>query len=525
MAMPWCSRSSLVLSLFTAGVAAGAPGAPCEEGPVLIIGSGISGLVAARSLQHFGCPVQLLEALDRPGGRTHTFSSGPFAGLEEGAHWVHGGTDNVPVSVLLRMNNISQVRVGGDDDYEGPRQRLRLFDASARPLDAARREVSFELFETAMAAATAYAEGHYGRLDHVAVAEVWDLALKVKYSKESRALLSWHQKVSYEQDSGASMTELSAVAEYVEDYTDFYPDRSEGMEEHGDGFVQGGYSALVRRLSEGLDLRLSSPVTRVDHSPQGVSVTLQSGERVQGSAVIVTASIGALQAEGIAFQPPLPIEKQRALRRLRMGNVAKVLVKLAHSARDFLGAYSLGFLGNGTLSYCIRARREGKGPFLECFMGGHEAVDAEQMDLEELTRQVKQQLAPLLGDADVESVAITRWATNPYIRGAWSFVPVNAIVQDFDTVAATVGQRLLFAGEGTCRLLYGNVHAAVISGARAACEILGRSGNSSWPLFRKDLLHLCTESPTSSSAPASRGRRSAMHLMRALRPSPSLLLV
>ena len=31
MAMPWCSRSSLVLSLFTAGVAAGAPGAPCEE--------------------------------------------------------------------------------------------------------------------------------------------------------------------------------------------------------------------------------------------------------------------------------------------------------------------------------------------------------------------------------------------------------------------------------------------------------------------------------------------------------------
>eukprot|EP00913_Durusdinium_trenchii_P032183 g30135.t1 len=404
-----------------------------NAGPVLIIGSGISGLVAARSLQHFGCPVQLLEALDRPGGRTHTFSSGPFAGLEEGAHWVHGGTDNVPVSVLLRMNNISQVRVGGDDDYEGPRQRLRLFDASARPLDAARREVSFELFETAMAAATAYAEGHYGRLDHVAVAEVWDLALKVKYSKESRALLSWHQK-----DSGASMTELSAVAEYVEDYTDFYPDRSEGMEEHGDGFVQGGYSALVRRLSEGLDLRLSSPVTRVDHSPQGVSVTLQSGERVQGSAVI----------EGIAFQPPLPIEKQRALRRLRMGNVAKVLVKLAHSARDFLGAYSLGFLGNGTLSYCIRARREGKGPFLECFMGGHEAVDAEQMDLEELTRglgcKVKQQLAPLLGDADVESVAITRWATNPYIRGAWSFVPVNAIVQEESPATNTWDEPVVF---------------------------------------------------------------------------------
>lgn len=37
----------------------------------------------------------------------------------------------------------------------------------------------------------------------------------------------------------ARVCRRGAVAEYVEDYTDFYPDRSEGMEEHGDGFVQG----------------------------------------------------------------------------------------------------------------------------------------------------------------------------------------------------------------------------------------------------------------------------------------------
>ena len=28
--------------------------------------------------------------------------------------------------------------------------------------------------------------------------------------------------------------------EYLEDYTDFYPEKSEGWEKHGDGYVKGG---------------------------------------------------------------------------------------------------------------------------------------------------------------------------------------------------------------------------------------------------------------------------------------------
>ena len=32
---------------------------------------------------------------------------GAFAGVEEGAHWVHGGTENVPVATLLEMYNVS----------------------------------------------------------------------------------------------------------------------------------------------------------------------------------------------------------------------------------------------------------------------------------------------------------------------------------------------------------------------------------------------------------------------------------
>lgn len=331
------------------------------------------------------------------------------------------------------------------------------------------------------------------------VADVWRRALEVNYSSYGRALLDWHQKVSYEQDSGASIQELSALAEYVEDYSDFYSNRSDGWEMHGDGFVQGGYSTLVQRLAAGLEVHLQSPVSRIQYSNDSVAITVNE-QTLRGTAVILTASVGALQAENIAFEPALPSWKHAALKRLGMGNVAKVLVKLSKAVPILHGVYSLGRLAEGErkhqlLSYCICDEMEGsRSPMLECFLGGQQAITAEMMDAEELNRQVASELHAALG-ADVEEVMITKWSSNPYIKGAWSYARVNSSVEDFDALARSIG-KLHFAGEGTCRLLYGNVHAAVVSGARAAHQLLKleRREEDSWPLFRRDILQLCATS-------------------------------
>ena len=111
---------------------------------------------------------------------------------------VHAGSDNVPVALLLHMMNLSQVRVGGDDAYEGQRQQLRIFNGSRDVTKA--RDTSFDLFQTAVAAATAYARGQDG-LGNVSIEDVWKKALEdVHYSRDSQAWLLWHQKVSYEQE-------------------------------------------------------------------------------------------------------------------------------------------------------------------------------------------------------------------------------------------------------------------------------------------------------------------------------------
>jgi len=43
---------------------------------------------------------------------------------------------------------------------------------------------------------------------------------------------------------------------------------------------------------------------------------------------------------------------------------------------------------------------------------------------------VSNELAPLVGEASILDVGITRWASNPYIRGAWSYARVNSSVKE-----------------------------------------------------------------------------------------------
>ena len=58
---------------------------------VIIIGAGISGLVAARELCRAGQRVIILEARNRCGGRIHTLSQQEFPVIAEtGAEFIHG---------------------------------------------------------------------------------------------------------------------------------------------------------------------------------------------------------------------------------------------------------------------------------------------------------------------------------------------------------------------------------------------------------------------------------------------------
>lgn len=69
-------------------------GKPKSATQIIIIGAGISGLAAAKTLKENGLTVTVLEGRDRIGGRVWTDRSIPGESLDMGASWIHGVDGN-----------------------------------------------------------------------------------------------------------------------------------------------------------------------------------------------------------------------------------------------------------------------------------------------------------------------------------------------------------------------------------------------------------------------------------------------
>src|ERR1041385_524744 len=97
---------------------------PCRMKEVLIIGGGIAGLGAATALLRAKCPVTLLEAKPRLGGRIHT-GRGGSPPIELGAEFIHGHSPSL----------LSAIEAAGLSTHEVP-ERHRLFnDGSLERVD------------------------------------------------------------------------------------------------------------------------------------------------------------------------------------------------------------------------------------------------------------------------------------------------------------------------------------------------------------------------------------------------------
>ena len=84
--------------------------------------------------------------------------------------------------------------------------------------------------------------------------------------------------------------------------------------------------ALIGDAARGLDIRYGAAVQRLAWSGEGVSATLQSGERLDADRALITVPLGLLRDGLPALDPPPPEAQQIAIRRLGYG--AGVLGKI-----------------------------------------------------------------------------------------------------------------------------------------------------------------------------------------------------
>jgi monoamine oxidase len=425
------------------------------EADVVIIGAGLAGLGAASAVRDGGKRAVVLEASHRVGGRAWTDYPAALGGVwfDMGAIWFHDAEHNplVPIAraagdTLLRSDEIRQ-------------ERTFVGDRLATDAELAAYGAAWPRYEAAAEAIVA-AEGDVSLAEvtrrlpddpWAATIEAWEGPVICAVDADRFSALDWRRNAL----SGSNLL----------------PD--------------GGVGAFVqRRLTRGLDIRLSTPVTRVRWGGPNGQVTVDTvGGSITAGACIVTVSTGVLASGALLFDPALPVRITDAVHALPMGLAMKIALRATGPDRLDLPLHCsverlIERSGDPLMPFqCWPFGRD----YVQGWIGGSVAWDlarqgeaaAVDFALSYLRRAFGGRVDRLFaGGASL----VTHWDADPWVRGAYCYaVPGSALARD--TLAEPVSDgHLMFAGEACHVGFAGTLAGAWISGQTAAGIALAAMG-------------------------------------------------
>lgn len=119
-------------------------------------------------------------------------------------------------------------------------------------------------------------------------------------------------------------------------------------------------------------------------------------------------------------------------------------------------------------------KRSANAPILLGFNAADRGRAIEQMSEVQIVASAMQTLKTIFG-AEIPSpidYQLTRWASDPFALGSYSFNRVGSTPTMRKDLAAAMGTAVSFAGEATEDNHFGTAHGAYMSGLRAARNIL-----------------------------------------------------
>jgi monoamine oxidase len=429
---------------------------------ILVLGAGIAGLAAARSLADAGRRVALIEARDRIGGRIFTDrisrNAGEPVSIELGAEFIHG-LPPVTWDLIKEANlgtyeldgtQLSFARGGFQSSSEDYGEAVSVIDEMMAWLERQPRGTD------------------------VTFAQYLDLA-GIDGSRRRRA-------TAYVEGFNAADSRVIGVAALSAQQ------RAEDKV-HSDRLfhVEAGYHALPAFLSDrfraaGGTLLLEHPVRRVRWSQNAVAVSgvNAGGEsfELHAERAIVTLPLGVLQAGTVEFEP-VPQEIWSNTARMAMGPVVRI--SLLFDAKFWQQALSF-LLTRDEVPSAWWTPMPNSAPLITGWAGGAKAAALTQRiearaDWRALLEESLGTLSRMYGieaqelHAKLISWHTHDWQADPYSRGAYSYAPAGALNASAN-MTLPVADTLFFAGEHTDTTgHWGTVHGALGSGLRAAAQL------------------------------------------------------
>lgn len=414
---------------------------------VIVVGAGVAGLTAGKTLKDQGADVIVLEANPHIGGRLRTdWSMG--APFEVGAGWIHGPSDDNPAKQLT--DAVGAQYVVTDDEN------LVVFNEQGE-------EISEE--------------------ELVEINEAWtDILDKIDESLESGDQRSVLQAIN---DVAPGAMNEPGVAWAMSAYTEFstgapienlsaYYFNSDKAFDLPDVAVTTGYDKLLGPLADGLDIKLSTIVKQIAYGDDGVTVSTDKGD-FDGDYVVCSLPLGVLKAKTVAFDPPLPDDYQSNIDNLAFGTVTKLALKFTEPFWDIETQY-FGIMTSekGRWNYWLNYRTFSNENILLGLSVGAYAPVADRMSDAEQIADGMDVLRSVWGDAVTEPVQVlsTHWATDPHSLGAYAYIRPGGRASQCDDLADPIEDRLFLCGEHTIFDYKGTIHGAYMTGLIAAEHVM-----------------------------------------------------
>lgn len=405
------------------------------EADVAVIGAGAAGLAAAKALRAGGQRVVVLEARRRIGGRAHTDATALGLPFDRGAHWLHSAAVNPFLAEARRLGRGTWP--SGEAGMTVIRGGEPLKDGEAR-----------------LEAAMARLERRAARRSLLGA----DFAL-------SQAAGDELQLVAAEYAAFTMATDRDKLS--VQDYG--------AMAGGEDYVVEGGFGQLVADLAADVPVRTGHGVQKIDwRASDRVRVSGSFGA-LDARQVVITVPPPVLARGAIAFDPPLPVQRQAALDALRGGAFIKVGLRLDRPLRE---APEFAFDMDAALRHETAALYvDPRLPLATVIFSGRHGRALSEAGPQALTAAGRAALPALLGSSlqgRITATTVADWTGDPFALGAYSVVKVGQAAAR-RVYGTPIDHRLYFAGDSD-----GGAYAVTVMGARrsgeaAAAAILARA--------------------------------------------------
>jgi monoamine oxidase len=468
---------------------------------VIIVGAGSAGLYAAKTLTEDGYDVLIIEATNRIGGRVYSHTLG-YTRIELGAEEHYGQRGGNPVWSAIRGEYGPSIYVAA---YQGPgAYSMDGGDNTCWTLSSAVRDCADD---PDVALVDDLYSWYWRPNNHTD--DMTSLADDV-FSEYGVAMGDRSYHIYDSSFAGGSYaTSLYKLGARSLALQDNEWDLSESISVLGDKDL--GYSDALETVwwndvVANSDLLLESPVVEIDTSGDDVIVTDAHGNLHAARQVVVTVSIGVLQAEMIDFVPNLPASTIDAYNGIGIDMGMKVPIlfdtawwetevePLSWLVTEGLAAacwiptdYKVGSTDHIMMCYPMgdnavilneiaeAAENEGED-------GDAAIVDAILFDLDMTFPQ-----APNAATANYsEEAVVQNWGTHPYTLGVYSYPKAGTYTTASDNLRADLqvpvaNNRIFFAGEGSHETHPATVVGALHEGERAANDIHAVNGNPNNP--------------------------------------------